>query len=78
MKNVADTWYVLNHNATTHTFSIIASENNTKDKREGVVTIALQNLPDLSGVFIFTGERKKSAAVPALSQAPAAAVYKKS
>ena len=46
LKNDADTWYVLNHNATTHTFSIIASENNTKDKREGVVTIALQNLPN--------------------------------
>lgn len=45
-KNDADTWYVLQHDATTHTFSIVASENTTKDKREGIITISLKNMPD--------------------------------
>ena len=44
-KGSSDVWYILQHDALTKTFSIIASENSTDNTREGKLTLSLTNLP---------------------------------
>ena len=45
-KDSADTWYVIKHNTLTNDFSIVVSENTANQKREGKITLWLNNLPD--------------------------------
>ena len=50
-KGDTDTWYSIIHNSETNTFYLVVAENNTGSKRNGLVTIALLDLP--------TGEQKQ-------------------
>lgn len=45
-KSDNDSWYVLQYDETVNTFSLIASENTSKKKREGTLTLSLQNMPN--------------------------------
>ena len=45
-KASGDSWYVLQHDASANTFYIVASENSKSDKREGMLTLSLRNMPD--------------------------------
>ena len=45
-KDAKDTWYAVQQDTENNTFSIVASENTTDEKREGMLTLSLQNLPN--------------------------------
>lgn len=45
-KGSMDSWYVLLPDETANTFYIVASENDTNSKREGLLTLSLRNMPD--------------------------------
>ena len=45
-KDDADTWYSIIHNKETNTFYLVVSENSTGSKRNGLVTVALIDLPN--------------------------------
>lgn len=44
-KQSGDLWYVLQHDTSANTFYIVASENSKSDKREGMLTLSLRNMP---------------------------------
>ena len=45
-KKSDDSWYVLQHDESANTFSVIVSKNTTKKKREGLITLSLLNMPE--------------------------------